>query len=285
MRRGWFRLNWQSLFTWWQGRPRRQATRVFELRSPHGNRHSAWSACDGFSSKSRNASSVRMSNGRRFPGLSGVLCLPAAGMGSNRQPSERNDHANTSNFHGGRSAAAGPRNTTGGRLHNAVLRRWHHPSHPRPEPRVSRRAQPSCRRCRSSAPELRIWRKSCRAPRWVGRPHRPHWPGQQRSREIDVTVCWEGRWRLGPPSTIATVYTLRRDVEDVGFGSGRAWQLVLMTWGASAREGATVQAGNKRPVQPFRPTHSGATASANSRYFSGCSNPDLICSADIMSST
>ena len=43
-------------------------------------------------------------------------------------------------------------------------------------------------------------------------------------------------------------------MEDVGFGSGRAWQLVLMTWGASAREGATAQAGNKRPVQPFRPT-------------------------------
>ena len=39
--------------------------------------------------------------------------------------------------------------------------------------------------CRRSAPELRISRKSCRAPRGVGRPHRPHRPGQQRSREIE----------------------------------------------------------------------------------------------------
>ena len=47
------------------------------------------------------------------------------------------------------------------------------------------RRAPSRRRCRRSAPELRISRrKSCRAPRGVGRPHRPHRPGQQRSREI-----------------------------------------------------------------------------------------------------
>ena len=63
-------------------------------------------------------------------------------------------------------------------------------------------------------------------------------------------MCWEGRWRLGPPSTTATVYTLSRDVEDVGFGSGRAWQLVLMTWGL-----VRLEKGPDRQ-QTFRDSHS-----------------------------
>ena len=78
-------------------------------------------------------------------------------------------------------------------------------------------------------------------------------------------MCSEGRWSLGPRSTTATVDTLSRDVEGLGLEAAGPGNCMIGFIGKGhVPDNHSDQPTLARKLPP--------------RYFSGCSNLNLICS-------